>query len=99
MSIKLSVPILANVVATGAAVVVGQGGFYSFAVSASAWAGATVKLQILGPDGTTFMDIDTALAFTANGIQGVELPAGATVKGVISGGPPTSVYATLSLVR
>lgn len=98
MAIKQVLTLLSNAAATSAAFIVGIGGFYSFAIQGT-WAGATAKLQMLGPDGATYMDIDSTLSFTANGVQGVDLPTGATVRVTITGGPPSAVYASLSLIR
>ena len=97
MSIQQSYPLLSNVAVTGNPFKVG-GGFYAFAVLGT-FGGATVKLQILGPDATTYMDIDSSIALTAAGVQGVDLPAGATVKAVVTGGAPSGLYASLSLAR
>lgn len=98
MAINQSYALISNGVATGTPQKV-AGGLYSFAVVASAFGGASVKLQILGPDQATYLDIDATLSFTANGIQAVDLPGGGTVRATVTGGPPTAVYATLSLVR
>jgi hypothetical protein len=96
-SIKFAQALLTNVAVTGAAIVMPAGGTYSFAVVGT-FGGATVNLQILGPDGVTYIDIAGA-SFTANGVMSVDLPAGATVKAKITGGAPSGIYATLSLIR
>ena len=48
------------------------GGKYGVTCSAT-FSGGNVALQILGPDGSTFV---TATSFTANGFATVDLPAG-----------------------
>lgn len=98
MAITNNIALLSNAVATGNPYKVIAGGLYALSVVAT-WNGSTAKLQILGPDGATYQDIDAALSFTANGIQGVDLPGGCTVKMVVSGGPPAAMYANLGLVR
>lgn len=97
MGINQTYALISNGTATGAAFKV-NGGLYAFSVQGT-FSGATVKLQILGPDGATYQDIDAALALTAAGIQGVDLPGGATVKAVVSGGPPSGIYANLAFIR
>ncbi len=79
----------------GASIVVERGGLYKFAVDGT-FGGATVKLAVLGPDGATYM---AAASVTSAGISDVELPAGYTVRGEVSGGTATSVNATLGFVR
>jgi hypothetical protein len=97
MAYKQVYALLSNTAATGPLTSVG-GGFYAFQVMGT-FNGATIKLQIQGPDGSTMQDIDSSLSFTAAGIQGVDLPTGAKVQAVVSGGPPSAMYANLSLVR
>lgn len=95
--LKLKRLLIENAAVTGPVVTLQQGGMYTFNCIAAAWAGATVKLQILGPDDVTYVDVPTA-SHTVNGVIGVYLPAGGTVKAVVTGGPPTAVYASLALV-
>lgn len=85
-----------NAAVTGPATVLQQGGLYSFNVVGT-FGGTTVKLQILGPDDATYVDIPTA-SHTAAGVIGVYLPAGGTVKAVVTGGAPANLYASLALV-
>lgn len=94
--IKSKYLLISNAAVTGPATVLQQGGLYSFNVVGT-FGGATVKLQILGPDDSTYVDIPTA-SHTAAGVIGVYLPAGGNVKAVITGGPPTGIYASLALV-
>ena len=70
-----------------------KGGSYIWAVTATAWNGATVKLQALGPDGATYLDVDS---LTANGTKGVVIGEGATVKLAVSGGVPTGLASSLT---
>ena len=70
-----------------------KGGSYIWAVTATAWNGATVKLQALGPDAATYLDVDS---LTANGTKGVVIGEGATVKLAVSGGAPTGVASSLT---
>lgn len=94
--LKLKQLLINNAAATGPAVVLQQGGLYSFN-TVGTFSGATIKLQILGPDDTTYVDVPSA-SFTAAGVMGVYLPAGATVKAVVTGGPPSGIYSSLALV-
>jgi hypothetical protein len=72
------------------------GGSYVMAISATAFNGATIKLQTLLPDGVTWADIPAA-SVTANTTGlGVVLGANSTVRLAATGGAPTGVYATLS---
>lgn len=70
-----------------------RGGSYIWAVTASAWNSATVKLQALGPDGATYLDIDS---LTANGTKGVVIGEGATVRLAVSGGVPAGLASSLT---
>lgn len=70
-----------------------RGGSYIWAATATAWGGATVTLQALGPDGTTWLSVDS---LTANGAKGVVVGEGATLQLAISGGAPTALATSLS---
>lgn len=75
------------------AVNIGQPGLYIFRVGGT-FGGATVKLQELGVDGSTWDDVpDTSL--TAAGKIVIALAKGASVRAAISGGTGVSVYADL----
>ena len=93
----MSIPykLLSNASATGSPVAV-QGGYYSFA-AVGTWGGSTLSLQLLGPDGTTYIDLGGSADLTANGAAYVSLPSG-TVKAVLTGGAPSGIYATLSKI-
>lgn len=70
-----------------------QGGSYVWALTAGAFNGATIKLQALGPDGSTYVDVDS---LTANGQKGVVLGENAQVRLAATGGAPTGVSASLT---
>lgn len=70
-----------------------RGGSYIWALTVTAWNSATVKLQALGPDGATYLDVDS---LTANGSKGVVLGEGATVRLAVSGGTPTGLASSLT---
>lgn len=89
------IDLLANVAASGSAKAVAFGGRY-LAVATGTFGGATVTVQMLGPDGVTYVDVPSA-SLTAAGTAVIYLPWGCTVKGVISSGLPTGIY--LSLYR
>lgn len=81
---------------TPAAAQTAYGGDYVWSVQGT-FNGASVQLQSLGPDGTTYMNIGPAkTAPDTTGGTGVGLGSNATVRAVITGGPPTGIYATLS---
>lgn len=91
--------LLSNAAATGAGVTDIVGGNYVWRAESSNWNGATAKLQVLGLDGVTWVDVlDTAAAtvtLTANGYKVVTIGQGATVRVLITSGPPTAVYSNL----
>ena len=60
---------------------------------AGTFGGTTVKLQQLGPDGATWLDISGgAVDFTAPGQGGFVLPAG-PVRAAVAGGTPSGLEA------
>lgn len=90
------VALINNAAATGADTKIGQGGLYAFSVVGT-FSGASIKLQLKAGDGATWVDIpDTT--FTAAGVVGVYIPAGANVRAVVTGGPPSGIYAHIQLV-
>lgn len=97
MGFKSVLSLLSNAAATGATVVVTAGGSYSFAVLGT-FSGATVALQIMGPDGATWITIPNS-GQTAAGVVTVDIPTGASVRASVTGGPPTGIYASLSMIR
>lgn len=67
------------------------GGRGTFSV-AGTFGGATVKLQYLGPDEATWIDVGPEVTLTAAGAGGFELAPG-LLKAVITGGSPSGIYA------
>ncbi len=67
------------------------GGEYGVTVHTDTWNGASVTLQILGPNGTTYVTCVTA--FTADGYATVFLPPG-QVQMLVSVAVPTNVNLT-----
>lgn len=86
--------LLSNASATGTAVTGVVGGSYIWSV-AGTFGGATVKLQALGPDGSTYLDVPSA-SLTSAGQLGVAVGANATLKVVVTGGSPSGLYSSLS---
>lgn len=85
--------------ATGAAQRSQLSARYCFAVAGD-FDGATVGLELLGPDGATWIAVEDGsgpLAFTAAAAAIVELPAG-SYRATIDGGSDPSLYATLKRV-
>jgi len=86
-------PLLSNASATGSAVE-WPGGAGVFHASGT-FSGATIKLQ-WSPNNSTWFDVDrsgdTYVTFTAAGLGAFELPAG-YVRAVVTGGPPSAMYA------
>lgn len=87
--------LLSNAAATGSAVR-WHGGRGVFSVPTGTFSGATVKLQWSLSESTGYLDVDksgdTYVTFTAAGAGLFELPR-CWVKAVISGGPPSGIYA------
>lgn len=83
--------LITNGTATGNAVE-WRGGRGTFAVVGT-FSGATVKLQVLGPDGVTWLDVGAECTLTAPGIGGFELGNG-SIRAAVSAGPPTGIYAS-----
>jgi hypothetical protein len=80
--------LLSNASATGTGTTWGGGrGVFSLAGTVG---GATITLQYLGPDGTTWLTGATAL--TAIGLIAFELPPG-QIRAAVSGGAPAGLYA------
>jgi hypothetical protein len=96
MAIKVNLTLLSNAAVSGNPTLVPTGGRYVYAVTGT-FGGTSSKLQMLGPDGTTYVDVPTT-TLTAAGMPTIELPAGCTVKTVLTGGTPSAMYATLGLV-
>lgn len=82
--------LLSNASSTGSAAEWG-GGLGVFA-AAGTFSGATIKLQFLCPDGSTWADVgaDTTLTVAGGGV--FVLPPG-RIRAAVSGGPPSGMYA------
>jgi hypothetical protein len=80
-----------NIAATTAGFVV-KGGSYGLSVVAT-FGGGNVQLQLLGPDGSTWLSVGSAV--TANGFASLTLPPG-TYRIAIT--TATAVYAALTSV-
>lgn len=93
---RSSLALLSDASATGGGVTLAFPGRYAFA-AAGTFGGATVKPQMLGPDGATWLDLGTESALTAAGTCLLHLPAG-TYRGNVAGGTPSGIYATLAYV-
>lgn len=87
--------LLNNASATGEAIEVGGGTFIVCAVGT--FGGATLQLQLRGPDDSTYVNITDA-ALTVAGAYVVDLPRGATIKMLVSGGAPSALYANISKI-
>ena len=87
--------LLSNASATGAGVTWG-GGKAQFS-AAGTFGGATVALEVLGPDGTTWIAAGTSTSLTAAGLAVVDLPQG-QVRASVTGGAPSGLYARLARV-
>lgn len=98
MAIKNVLTLLSNVAAAGNGpnVVVGPGGTFVYMICGT-FTGTSSKMQILGPDGSTFIDV-AGSTLSAAGFVTVSIPAGSTVRAVLTGGTPTAMYASLSQV-
>lgn len=70
------------------------GGVGTFAVVGT-FGGATVSLQMLGPDGSTPLAVGDNTTLTANGAANFEMGAG-QIRALVSGGSPTGLYATVN---
>jgi hypothetical protein len=90
MSLRLD--LLSNATATGAATPY-PGGFGSF-FAAGTFSGSTVTLQVLMPDGTTYVAVSADCTVTAAGGGNFYLPP-CTIRALVAGGPPSGMYATV----
>jgi hypothetical protein len=94
MTAPLNVPLVVNSVIAASAFWPGGTGVLSGV--ATSWAGATMTLNVLGPDGLTY--IATTVTLAANGISAAfTLPAG-TIKVVQSGGTATVCYVNAQVI-
>lgn len=72
-----------------------KGGIYSFA-AVGTWGGGNVEVQKLGPDGSTFISMSTAVKLLANGVFAPSYFPPGQYKIVIT--TATAVYTELSRV-
>ena len=87
----IRVDLLSNASATGTAKQ-WPGGRGTLSV-AGTFDGSTVKLQVLGPDGTTWIDAGTYTTFTAAGLGNFDLPLSQIRVAVTGGTSPSGLYA------
>lgn len=88
--------LLSNASATGNPVQ--WGGGVGVFTAAGTFAGATVTLQYLGPDGSTYVAMGTDTTLTAAGGGSFIYPPG-LIRAAISGGPPSGIYAQAEQVK
>lgn len=72
------------------------GGICVFA-AAGTFNGATVNLQLLGPDGVTLLTAGTATTLTASGMGVAYLPP-CQLQATVTGGPPAGLFVTIARV-
>lgn len=84
------VDLLTNASSTGSAVL-WPGGRGTF-LAAGTFGGATVSLQVLGPDESSWIDAGSYTTFTANGVGNFDLPQG-KIRASVASGTPSSLYA------
>ena len=88
--------LLSNESATGSSAQWGGGtGVFT---ACGTFSGATVSLQFLGPDGSTWIDAGSDTTLTANGGGGFALPA-SKIRAYVSGGSPSSLYAQAEILK
>jgi hypothetical protein len=85
-----AVTLLSNASATGAGVT-WPGGTGVFTVAGTI-GGATVALEVLGPDGATWLNAGSDGTLTAAGMCAFDLPQG-QIRASVTGGTPSGVYA------
>ncbi len=94
------VPIRLNLLTNASATGTGKhwpGGRGQFAVVGT-FSGATVTLQTLGPDGSTYVSLGADAALTAAGLVNFDAPEG-MLRALVAGGPPSGLYATAVGIR
>lgn len=90
-----SVPLLVSGSATSPAFV-WNGGRGDFAVVGT-FGGASVNLQVLGPDSATWIDVGTTTSLTAAGHALFDLASG-QIRANVVGGTPSGIYATAARI-
>jgi hypothetical protein len=86
-----TVSLLSNESATGSTRQ--WGGGKGTVTVAGTFGGATLTLQYLGPDGTSWLTAGTQTTFTAAGAANFEAAPG-SIRMLVAGGSPTGLYAT-----
>lgn len=89
------VDLLSNASSTGSSQT-WPGGRGTFIVSGT-FSGATVALQLLGPDGSTWIDAGTYTSLTAAGGGNFDLPQG-QIRASVASGTPSGLYAVAATV-
>lgn len=93
MSTSPEVVLLDNATVTGSSIT-WQGGKGTLSVSCAGWNGATVTMQYLGPDGSTWLDAGANAILTANGYPVLFELAPGQIRGEVTVATPSSgVYA------
>jgi hypothetical protein len=72
------------------------GGIMAFAVVGT-FGGATIALNVLGPDGATMIPAGSNTTLTAAGMGIAYLPP-CQVQAVVTGGPPSGIFASIARV-
>lgn len=65
--------------------------------AAGTFSGATVNLQMLGPDGSTLLTVSAQTTLTANGVGSVYLPP-CQIQATVTGGPPSGLFVSIARV-
>lgn len=94
-AITANVTLLSNASVTGSPQAVGPGTYVLDAVGT--WGGATLTLQYLAADGTTYVTVP-GVSLSANGPAEIDVGAASMIKAVLTGGSPSGIYAKLSIV-
>ena len=90
MRSRIRLDLISNGTVTGNAFI-WRGGRGHFA-AAGTFGGSTVKLQFLGPDGSTWIDAGTYTTLTSSGGGNFDLPE-CQIRASISGGSPSGIFA------
>lgn len=89
------IDLLADASATGSPTRCALGGRYLMS-SVGTHGGGSVSVEILSPDGTTYVGVENA-SLSNNGTKVIYLPWNSTIRGAVAGGSPSGLY--LSLYR
>lgn len=89
-----AIVLLSNASATSSPTSALSGGQYIWKVTGT-FSGATVTLQSLGPDGSTYQDVTS---LTANGQAFVNVGVDEVLRATVTSGTPSALYSTLSKV-